>query len=257
MPVLLNHFRIKNILLISISAILLSSCSEETNSATNQNKPIPEFPEIASTAMPVKTVPLLLPFHLDSLIIRDTVNFFSANLYFPVAGHAHYRNFNLLALQTVKSKTEGYNERKRKFYETVIVEAWVSEMSVNKNLVSFCFTDQNFTQGAAHYNHDYTTLNYDTEKNKQVFLTDIFDLDSENQKLKFCAMVNPKEEGLGPDLLDTSDINSATDFMITDGRLIFCFGDSDRYHWFEKKEFPLVIFAGFIRPEYRWLVKND
>lgn len=211
-------------------------------------------PEPVTTAMHVKPVPLLLPFHLDSLFIQDTVNFLTANLYFPVAEHAHYHELNALALALVKSKTAGFNERKRNENESVIVEAWVSEMAVTKNLISFCFTDQNYTNGAAHYVHDYSTLNYDIENGKQIFLTDLFDLSTEKKKSAFCDCVNPKEEGLGPDLLQAEDLNEKTDFMISNGNLIFCFGDSDMNHWLEKREFRLDLFADFMKPEYKWMI---
>lgn len=213
-------------------------------------------PEPVTTAMQVKPVPLLLPFHLDSLFIQDTSNFLNASLYFPVAEHPHYHELNKLALELVKSKTTGFNEQKRTENESVTVNAWVSEMAVTKNIISFCFTDQNFTEGAAHYLHDYSTLNYDIEKGKVVLLTDIFNLNSEKQKSAFCDCVNPKEEGIGPDLLQVEDLNDKTDFMISNGNLIFCFGDSDMNHWLEKREFKLDLFAEFVKPEYRWLIER-
>lgn len=237
--------------------LLLASCTEEKkeNPVVKPEDSLPGTYMMITTAMPVKPVPLMLPFHLDSLSIRDTSNYFFADLYFPVTNFAQDKLLNELVLKLVKSQTEGYGPGPRKEEETVSVDVWVSEMAMNKNLVSFCFTDQNFTQGAAHFNHGYSTLNYNTKTGKQVFLENIFRLNTKKQKEDFCAIVNPTEEGLGPNQLETEDLKHDADFIIRNGNIIFYFDDYEKGPSMEQRIFDLKSFENFLLPEYGWLVE--
>lgn len=234
--------------------LVFISCAADKQEHTDNSALIEPVP--ATTAMTVKPVPLMLPFHLDSLFIEDTANYLNAALYFPVCPQAQYKPLNELLLELVRSKTRGFEHGKRSREEAVTVEAWVSEMSMKRQLLSFCFTDQQYTQGAAHYNHGYSCINFDSGKSKLVSLNDLFFLDNEAQKEKFCACVNPAEEGLGPNLLETTDLHDSADFMISGQQLIFCFDDYEKGPSLEKRIFRLDSFRTFLRPGYAWIAEQ-
>jgi hypothetical protein len=117
-----------------------------------------------------------------------------------------------------------------------------------------CFTDQSFTSGAAHFNHGYTCLNYDTIRNKQVFLNDIFNLQTDKEKQNFCDSI------LSPDInadfrIETDDLKENTDFIIENGNIIFYFDDYEKGPSMCTHLVSLQSVRTFVKKDYQWLLK--
>lgn len=206
------------------------------------------------------------PFHLDSLVIKDTAYRITATCYFPSTGKTGWIQFDNAILEFVRSKANGRDTSNHpQPHESTTFETWIGDLYRDRDLVSMYFTDQSFTSGAAHYNHNYSTLNFDLKKGQTVFLHDIFRLDSDEAKQEFCDSVNGGPEDTAPyyerlnnhvPILDTADLHPRADFMIGNGLVTFFFDDYEKGPSMQKTLVPLKALSKFLRPEYAWLAQK-
>jgi hypothetical protein len=243
---------VKLTLLICISLLLFSCSSESSKNAADSiaaadSAPVPF--EIPTTALPVKPTALPPGFKLDTFSFNDTAKHFHALFHYPLTSDI---NFNYAVTNFLHDYTLGYEDYHPGEFETASVEVWITSFAVTGKLISMCFTDQSFATGAAHYNHGYTSLNFDTLQRKGIFLTDIFKIDTEKQKQKFCdSILSP---GINTDLrIEPADIHKNTDFVIEKGNLIFFFDDFEKGPSMTTDTVSLKSLRTFLKADYRYL----
>jgi hypothetical protein len=247
----------KKIYWLSVVLLFLLSCATETNkdpgdSLTDQNDSLARPADFAmeTTALPVSPTPLPPAFALDTLSVTDTAKHLYAFFHFPVSSD---EKMNAMIVKLMKENTKGYEDYHPGEFEEASVEAWISSFAVNGKMISMCFTDQSFSTGAAHFNHGYTCLNYDTVKQKQVFLTDIFYLRTEKEKQKFCDSILLPEINAAM-RIETGDLKKETDFIIDKGNLIFFFDDYEKGPSMCTYSVSLQSLRSFVKKEYESIV---
>jgi hypothetical protein len=245
-------------LLFFFVSLMIFSCATETgktlgDSLTDKNDSLaePGSFEMATTAIEVSPAVLPPAFALDTLSVVDTSKHLYAFFHFPVSSD---EKLNAMIVKLVKENTKGYEDYHPGEFDQASIEAWVSSFSVTGKIVSMCFTDQSFTSGAAHFNHGYTCLNYDTVKQKQVFITDIFNLRTEKEKQNFCDSI------LSPDInadmrIETGDLKKNADFIIDKGNLVFYFDDYEKGPSMCTYVVSLNNVKSFVRKDYEILLQ--
>lgn len=207
---------------------------------------------IPTTALPVSPVPLPPAFILDTLSVTDTAKHLSAFFHFPVSND---EKLNAVIVELVKKNTHGYEDyHPADAFETTSIEAWVSSFAITGRIISMVFTDQSFATGAAHFNHGYTALNYDTLKRKQIGLMDIFNLRNAKEKQAFCDSILSPE--INADLRITiDDVKKDADIFIEKGKMTFFFDDYEKGPSMTSYAFDLESVRSFVRKDYLWLVQ--
>jgi hypothetical protein len=240
---------VKPSLLICIPLFLFSCATEPAKKAAD-TVAVDTLPfAIPTTALEAKPAALPPGFLLDTLSYNDTAKHLHAFYHYPVTPGP---NFNAAVTTLLMEYTSGYEDYHPKEYESATVEAWVSSFAVTGKLISMVFTDQSFSTGAAHFNHGYTSLNYDTLRQKEIFLTDIFTLETEKQKQNFCDSILSPE--INTDLrIEPADIRKNTDFLIEKGNLIFFFDDFEKGPSMCTYSVPLDKVKNFIKKDYAML----
>ncbi|MDQ3110391.1 MAG: hypothetical protein M3R17_10905 [Bacteroidota bacterium] len=233
--------------------LLFSSCNtDEDPKNVNTNDSLPGSsitPVTVTTALEVLPAPLPPGYALDTLSFSDPAKHFTAFFHFPVSSDGQ---LNELIKTVLMQHTKGYEDYHPREFETAESEVWISSFSLTGKFISMCFTDQSFSTGSAHFNHGYSTLTYDTLKHKQIFLTDIFNLRSEEEKQAFCDSV-PATDVITQELLMPGDLHKNTDFMIDKGNLILYFDDYEKGPSMIAKVVALDDVNSFLRKEYKML----
>lgn len=180
-----------------------------------------------TTALPVRPLKLLpASFRLDSVILEDTSVSHSIRLYLPVS------NYNKDLNKLINSHLEYYTTRSisnkiKDNFQYLEFSMWLTSFQITKDLINFCFTDQSFYNGAAHFNHSYSTLNYDIRKRKKIMFRDLFMFFSKKDKQTFCNVFN-EFNAASDGLLNPKDLTTDLDYQVTNDRLILYFDDYEK-----------------------------
>ncbi len=139
--------------------LLLVSCT--TKEVANPKEiPFTEIVPLVSTALPVEPLRQLPDgFYLDSISYEDTSINYYCNMYFLQSSAD--KRFNEEILDFVHNMEKGEKPTEKNRPDQTLFMLWPTEVEVSKDDVICTFTDQSFTEGAAHYNHGSTTLRCD------------------------------------------------------------------------------------------------
>lgn len=192
------------------------------------------------------------PFHLDSLLLSDSakhlyrVKYFISSRSYPGLG----------SLSTAAIPDAGFVIDETDDQRTD--EAWPASFYKTGKLISLLFVEQSFTEGAAHYNRDASTLNYNLETQKAVAFSDVFSVGNAADRQKFCELLNAAHNK-GPEenqvALDTTQIGPDADFMIGCGAVYIYPGEIPSMGCYTGMSYsiPLDQVKAMLRPEYSWL----
>jgi hypothetical protein len=243
---------VKHFFFISI-ALLLFSCATDEQRAGKKDSlrdSVPAFQD-ATTALQVVPAPLPPGFALDTLSVNDTAKNLYAFFHFPVSNDP---KLNAMIIALLKQNLNGYEDYHPGEFDQASVEAWISAFTKNGKFISMCFTDQSFSTGAAHYNHGYTALNYDTLKHQQIFLTDIFTLRTKQEKQAFCDSIQGTDV-VSEELVMPDDLSEKTDFIIDQDNIIFYFDDYQKGPSMTTRTVAIRDVKSFLKKEYTSLLK--
>jgi hypothetical protein len=243
--------------------LLLFSCD---NSKSNGGHTMASRDSMIATLMKVTTAlepslvtDLPFPFRMHFQSENDTFYNLSYSVRYPYSLDQTHQELNAAIAGTIGGEI---NECKVPPAEQpdyvdmidhyVVFEGWPVSFDRRHKVVSICFLTQSYYWGAAHYNHYYTALNYDLQKERPLKFSDVFRIKTEKEKLEFCYAVHGGEEkyqfvskGLRPEHL-----NEQAKFYFKDKRLVFCFSDYELGP--SITEIPVMIedVKRFLNPEY-------
>lgn len=194
------------------------------------------------------------PFYLDSIVTDDTAHHIHRIKYFISS-----RNYpGLGPLSKINLPDAGFfidetNDRRTD-------EAWPASFYKTGKLISLFFVEQSYTEGAAHYNRDASTLNYNLETQKPVVFSDVFTVKNATDRQKFCDLLNAahnKAPEENPIALDTTLIGPDADFMIGCGAVYIYPGEVPSIGCYTGTAYsiPLEQVKAMLRPEYSWLAE--
>ncbi len=178
-----------------------------------------------TTALPI--IPLkFLPtsFALDSIISVDTTFNYFTTLYFPKSNHDDALN---KSIQEFIQQQVNLEKPEEKTNDNTSFDMWITEIKISEHLIHCLFMEQSFTEGSAHFNHGYSTLNYDLIKKKKILFTDLFTLSSKKDKQTFCDVINESNDG-NSDFLTPKDLNNNLDYEIIKDGLTLYFDDFEK-----------------------------
>jgi hypothetical protein len=193
------------------------------------------------------------PFRLDTMIEHDTAKNYHRSQYFITSDIDP--GLGMLCMMTMPSAYLLPNEQ----WDSSD-QAWVTSFSKTGDLLCLGFQQQQYTEGAAHYLHHTSWLNYNCKTKKTVAFGDIFRLSSATDRQQFCTLINAvhNEPGYSENdiALDSSSVNDKTAFSIGCGQLTVYPGASDILNTDDTGySIALEKVKTFLRPEYRWLVE--
>jgi len=229
-----------------VAAILFSSCASDD--VTEEKKKTPEEPTDTTASMMETTAMDFVPydrfpdpFYLDSIEYRDSATYvnhesklvtvaFNLSGDLPQSNDPEHKKFNT----AIRKKVDAYllDFKDGEFLGTTYITAGITatgfKYDTSEKVVSIWFMDQCFSEGAAHFNHGYTTFNYDMKENKEILLTDLLLFKNEDEKQKFCDAFNPYPENTSVVKLETSDLSPDQDFEIESDGIQLYFDDYDK-----------------------------
>lgn len=194
------------------------------------------------------------PFYLDSIQTGDTVHHIYRVKYF--ISSRSYPGLGSLSIAAMPDAGFFIDETDEQRTD----EAWVSSFYKTGKLISLFFVEQSYTEGAAHYNRDASTLNYNLETQKPVAFSDVFTVQNAADRQKFCELLNTAHNK-GPEenqvALDTTLIGPDADFMIGCGAVFIYPGEIPSMGCYTGMAYsiPLEQVKAMLRPEYSWLAE--
>lgn len=255
---ILNTINMKNTLLLLL--IILIGCEPSHKKQTSQDTKQSNILKtdtlnftIPTTALPIEPLRIFpLSFTLDSIFKEDTVFNYSTKIYFPKS--KDNVELNQLIKQFIEHQIS-IEKQKNITNNGTSFEMWITDLKVSTNLIHCLFRQQTFTQGAAHFNHAYSTLNYDPIKRKKVLFTDIFKFSKDQSKQSFCNKINGYINGIDDsdgynDGLTPQDIDENLNYEVWKQQLIvypnYCCANEHKIFTIE-----LRLIQDYINPTFR------
>jgi len=209
----------------------------------------------ATTALPVTPINEL-PNHytLVTRVEKDAARNYTATLMVPVAQGALAADdqaFNAVIEAFVRQQVDAARPDAGTAEPTTL-EVWLIGFNVSAGVIQMLFREQSYTQGAAHYNHSFLTLNYDVVGRKRVRFTDLVPFSGSQTKQGLCDLINRHEQGLDADEAPTggltpTELGPDLDFEVREGKLVIhpnhCCADEGKTH-----EVPLKLVQAFLDP---------
>jgi hypothetical protein len=231
--------------------LLFASCTAQVE---KQNAGADTSFAMATTALEAQSfTDLPYPFRLSYCSLDDTANALSASTDLPYSLDPSHDKLNAAISSLLNREIDGYRtERTRSLltekFDHTSFEGWLTHLARRQQVASMCFLTQSYTEGAAHFNHYYLTLNYDLKNERSLLFTDIFNVSSEKEKQEFCYAIYGNDnyefimDGLVP-----ADLNSDTKFYFRDDVIVFCFSDYDKGPSLMEIEAPLDSVRRFVK----------
>lgn len=241
----------KNIVLIitlfSISCEQVSQKSESTDSKKSDSFNHTLNFDKLTTALAVRPLKIISSsFLLDSVISEDTAFNYFFTLYFPRS--LNHIEFNKTIKQFVEHQAS-LEKPDRKQNENTLFDLWINKLQISGTLIQCLFIEQSFTEGAAHYNHSYSTLNYDINKKKTILFTDLFKFSSKKEKQSFCDLVNEFNDG-SSDLLIPKDLVDSLDYQISNESLTLYLDDFEKSPSMTSIGINIQVIQKYINPAF-------
>lgn len=234
-----------------------SSEKEEKQEAVQQEENL--VPENMTTAEPMICAYLGgPPFELDTISTFDSITNINFTAYFPQSNLEQHQKLNKAIHDLVMGYYKKHDLTSDDDTSSIHVDAniWVSNYSWNGDLVSFVFNEQDYYEGAAHYNHGFLSLCYDLKTNQEIKLTDFIQFKT-GEAQKFCDAFNPDPPSSIHQInLEGKDFSKDRAFMADDGELVLYFSDAEKSPSMEKVYIPYSRIKGYINPKYQYLFEN-
>lgn len=259
----------RKIVYLLFFSFFVSCQNDKPSSVTNEEKPIEKQEEKPVPVNVTTAEPMICaylggpPFELDTLTIIDSIELKTEELsrtaylnftaYFPQSNLDKHQHLNTTVRDLVNKYYQEHNLKESPM--DIDAEIWVSDYSWNGDLVSFVFTEQDYYEGAAHYNHGYLSLNYDLKKNKTIQLTDVI-LFKEGEAQKFCDAFNPDPSTSLDDcqaVLEADDFKAERTFLINGDEIILFFDDYEKGPSMTKVYIPYSKIKGYVNSGYQIL----
>lgn len=254
----------------------ITSCKTEEKSRREETIPQKDStdnsPVMASTEMQIMTfsnyedpfredtLSMELPIHKFKIPERDsmfTVKYlFSAS--YPQSKLKEHQKFNLL----VEEKVENYfkehllQDENDIYCFYVNAEFKATDFEWNDDYMEVLFMEQDYFQGAAHYNHGYHSFHFDLKKSKEIKLTDLL-IFKNGEAQKFADAFNPDPTSTSNEIILTGeDFTDDRPFFTGYGELYLYFSDGEKSPSMERVIIPYSKFKGYVNPEYKYLFED-
>jgi hypothetical protein len=208
------------------------------------------------------------PFFLDSLdmsestVLTDHSGYpsgteYSLKGYFPQSSLKEHEAFNQAAYNAVSDFLTSYRIGDNDPFAAIEAEIWITGFSQVGEIISVHFTNQSYSNGAAHFNHGYASVNFDLQSDKQVTLTDLVQFKDETEKQKFCDAFNPdpSTEEAAVFLMPEDFSSSRTFTMVHDGITLW-FDDFEKGPSWTSLFIPYTKIKGYINPQFMVLFES-
>jgi len=223
------------IALISISCNQINQNSESDSRQSDSLKSDTQNFAIPTTALPLEPLKIFpTSFVPDSTFIEDTTFNFTSIVYFLKSNEDDELNKSMK--QFIQHEVD-LEKPENKTSDQSSFEMWVTNITISENLICILFRKQTFTEGAAHYNHEFLTFNYDIMKKKRILFTDVFKFSKSKSKQSFCNELNGYLNGMEAsdgyrDGLTPKEIKKDLNYAVLDKQLIvypnYCCADESK-----------------------------
>jgi hypothetical protein len=204
----------------------------------------------ATTALPVTPInELPSRYTLVTRLEKEAPRRYTATLQVPRA--VDDENFNGVVEAFVRRQVEAARPDADAAGATTL-EVWLIGFRETSGIIQLLFREQTYTEGAAHYNHGFSTLHYDVAGRARVRFTDLVLFSGSQTRQALCDLINRHEQGLDADEspaggLTPDGLGPELDFEVRDGKLVIypnhCCADEGRTH-----EVPLPLVQAFFDP---------
>lgn len=131
-----------------------------------------------------------------------------------------------------------------------------TDFELNTDYAGILFTDQDYFDGAAHFNHGYHSFHFDFKKNKEIKLTDIL-VFKKGEAQKFSDAFNPDPTTtINETMLEGGDFTADRPFLTNYGELYLYFSDYEKGPSMTRVIIPYSKFKGYVNPEYKYLFED-
>ncbi len=203
-----------------------------------------------TTALPVTPInELPSRYTLVTRVEKEAPRRYTATLQVPRA--VEDENFNRVVEAFVRRRVEAARPDAAGAGATTL-EVWLIGFRETSGVIQLLFREQTYTEGAAHYNHGFSTLHYDAAGRARVRFTDLVLFSASQTTQAFCDLINRHEQGLDAGETPTGGLTPDElvpdlDFEVRDGKLVIypnhCCADEGKTH-----EVPLNLIKAFLDP---------
>ena len=209
-------------------------------------EPQMEFATTAFDLRPLTAFPA--GFWLDTLRERDTALHFTADYFFPSPANQEFDPLPKILRDSMHGAMAWYSPYPSDHVISASYEAWITSFFLTDSILSMCFTEQGYSEGAANYNQGFFTLNWNREKNRLYNLTELLSLPDDSSKARFCRLYNEHNEFYyGTRGLEPRNLNARQDFFLRDGELVFCFDEHVKGPFVDESSIPLSKITAYLR----------
>lgn len=219
--------------------------------------PVMNFPEgfYGDTMAPVfPPVKVLLHDMGDSMLVN-----YHFSAWYPQSNAVSNVYFNMVIKNLVNKYFEQYRFNKGESFGGLYINAEfiTSEfVSFENKYAGVLFTKQEYTDGAAHYNHGYQSFHFDFKRNKEIKLTDIL-IFKNGEAQKFADAFNPDPTTtIHEIMLESNDFSANRPFITNYGELYLYFSDYEKGPSMTRIIIPYSKFKGYVNPEYKYLFED-
>jgi hypothetical protein len=250
------QIKIKNIMPILLSLVFACTNKIKDSSLLPNSNSIEKNETIegmATTALPINPIKNLSEtFKLDTITFNSEYHLFYT-IIFPVSIDGEYKSIDTIVSNALQSMIDLYIPKRSNItsnLEDIYFSSWISSFYETNKLISMCFIHQSYSEGAAHYNHGYITLNYDLKKSKSISSKDFFQL-TKNNRMEFDHTLNACYNPLFAENRDTIFKNTnEIKFYVRPDTIIFCFDDYEMEPSMKEIKIPKPELKEFINPIY-------
>lgn len=176
---------------------------------------------------------------------------------YPQSKLKGHEKFNKLIREKVETYFKDHFVTAENFYGFYINAHFdATDFELKKDYVGVLFTEQDYYDGAAHYNHGYHSFHFDFKRNKEIKLTDIL-IFKEGEAQKFSDAFNPDPTTtINEVMLDGEDFSADRPFLANYGELYLYFSDYEKGPSMTRVIIPYSKFKGYVNPEYKYLFED-
>ena len=240
---------------------------ESKQSTEKKSEEVQVIATTEMTIMPVMGFPE--PFYGDTIETAfpigkskqaDSIRKFelAVRVYYPLSDANDYRQFNTLVENLFKKYSGDHfsTDDDGSGIADVEAELTASDFRYEHPYAGVLFTEQSYVFGAAHWNHGYLSLHFDSRTGKEIHLTDVL-VFKPGEAQKFCDAFNPDPTSeIANVVLEASDFSAERPFMTTYGELYLYFSDYEKGPSMTSIVIPYSKFKGYVNPDYKFLFEH-
>jgi hypothetical protein len=176
---------------------------------------------------------------------------------YPQSKLKEHEKFNKFIREKVEDYFKDHFVNAENFYGFYVNAQFdATDFELNKDYVGVLFTEQDYYDGAAHYNHGYQSFHFDFKRNKEIKLTDVL-IFKNGEAQKFSDAFNPDPTTtIHEIMLEGEDFSADRPFITNYGELYMYFSDGEKSPSMERLIIPYSKFKGYVNPEYKYLFED-